>query len=213
MDQHSIDILEIFLKKQELNYHEVESDIESGKKWKNLTSDSIRVTVAKKLRELASSGGFLVRRELGHKNVRYAFRNEKAREKASLLIHPTAVEWNRTMSTILNRMKRAHPDSPDFSDALEETIFILPGALLSSYLFRIADAIVRNDDNDVTFYREQAQRTLSSFWEALIRALRQKDLREQLRRCVETEKKLGGMDLLPTNELELLAFFEKRFKG
>ncbi len=70
MDQHSMDILKILLEKKELHYHEIRSLIESEYKWK-MKSNSIRVTVVNKLREL--TGEYLQRTDKGHKNVRYAF--------------------------------------------------------------------------------------------------------------------------------------------
>jgi hypothetical protein len=221
MDQLSMDILEVLLEKGELNNHEIVSVIErklsrrllekgSAKK---LNHASIKVMVTNKLRGTKKVKGltaeFLQRNDVGHKNVQYAFKNEKAREKAKQVVYLTAAEWERVMSEFLESKKKGKIGSEATLEAWHEFVALVPGGLLLlGYFYNLADAVVRNDLRELDFYREQAKKTLTLFLESLIKLL-QKEPPDHLRDWVSAERRDGDMDLLPTDPSKLLEFLEK----
>ena len=80
-----------------------------------------------KLREL--TGEYLQRTDKGHKNVRYAFKNEKAIEKAKLIVHTSAVEWEKTLSAVL----QWNIARESLHETIEPVVMFLPGAMLVGY--------------------------------------------------------------------------------
>lgn len=220
MDQLSIDILEVLLEKGELNNHEIVSAIErklsqkllekgSAKK---LNHASIKVMVTNKLRGTKKVKGlteFLQRNDVGHKNVRYAFKNEKEREKAKQVVYLTVAEWERVMFKFLQSKKKGKIGSEAALEAFQEFVGLgLGGLLLLGYFYKLADAIDRNDLPDLAFYHEQAKTTLIFFLESLVKLL-QKEPRGHLRDWVSAAKRDGEMDFLPTDPAKLLESWEK----
>ncbi len=133
--------------------------------------------------------------------------NEKAIEKAKLIVHTSAVEWEKTLSAVL----QWNIARESLHETIEPVVMFLPGAMLVGYFYRIIDSIVQNDPDNLAFYQKQAMVTLGLYWESLVKAVR-KEPRKQLREVLDIAIRNGETDLLPTDELELRELFDKRFK-
>jgi hypothetical protein len=141
--------------------------------------------------------------------VRYAFKNEKAREKAKQVVYLTVAEWERVMFEFLQSKKKGKIGSEAALEAFQEFVGLGPGSLLLfGYFYKLADAIDRNDLPDLAFYHEQAKTTLIFFLESLVKLL-QKEPRDHLRDWVSAAKRDGEYGLLPTDPAKLLEFWEK----
>jgi len=208
MDARSIDILRILLDHEELNYHEVVAFVRSKCRW-NLSEDSTRVTVSNTLRNLVPE--FLKRRDLGHKNVRYAFKNQKARQKAKSIVYTSPPELEKALLVALERLTKIENYSN--VEALFEMATAFPGAILGSHFVMVIDAIIQENNADLIFNKAQAKDTVIAFWNALFRILEKQPL-DQLKAGSDAIKKAGfGEPLIPpTGVLSLSKFLQRKFK-
>jgi hypothetical protein len=170
-----------------------------------MNSDSVRVTVANKLAEL--TGDFLVRNTLGHKNVTYAFKDDRAIERAKQVVYAPSLEWEKTLLAGLQWNKAAEGN---LDRALEPLVMALPVGFLLNYLYRIIDSILQKNPQNVTFYQEQALVILRLYWNALIKAI-MKEPRKELRETLDIAIKDGSIGVLPTDEVALRELLHKRF--
>jgi maltooligosyltrehalose synthase len=188
MDSRELDILKILLENGELQFHQIQSKIRSERNsWDFSDDSSLRVTLVKvlgKLQKPKVGEALIVRKDLGHKNVRYALKNRKAKQKVKLMVKTAEGEWEKVFACIKElEVGKGNSEAEALSDIFQITTLVT----LLSYYNKICGSHAQENKDTVSFYVEQAKNTLSCLLDVFHNALKKVPSAE-MKRLLENEE-------------------------
>jgi predicted P-loop ATPase/GTPase len=186
MDSRPIDILRIMLENNRMRYRDIVSKVLKTCDWR-LSEDSTKTTVSNILDRLVHV--FLKKENLGHKNVWYSFKSEKAKEKARLIVFSQPRELKKVVRDIIEA---------DPAGLLMLPFF--PSLIAHEFGCYIAIALKEKRFEDLRFRKERVTQVISAFYESLLEILEDRNNKESLKAVITS---IEGEEIISDCEKEV----------
>lgn len=162
MDSRELDVLKILLENGQLQFHQIQSKIRTEyERWGLRDDNVLRVTLVKVLGKLLSTeiGQVLIeRKDLGHRNVQYALKDEMAKQKVEMMTK-NAISFWRKIFTCYRELEKTKSEAEVLGTIIESAGPII----LFSYFYKICLAHSEQNRGDETFYIAETKKTMDCF--------------------------------------------------
>ena len=192
MNDYDLYIFETLLEKTELRNSEIRDQVLSRLKYPKPSNERLNVDISNSLTRL-SSEGVLTKKTVGHKDVRYSFKNNREREKAQMKISFQDSRLNEVIRELVFK-----EDQP-ISTLQIDMLLHIGDRIHRSYVALIANTIKTKRFEDLLYLRVHFPIVINGYYDTVMRLFEDKRIQ---RRIEGSASSAHPDDVIPLSDLK-----------
>ena len=172
LDQYDVEIFKAILEKDKPRNGEIVDHVFASLKDPKSTKETVKVSVTVRLEALRKTG-VLDKEIVTPKNVRYFFKNDKARQSALTKVNFERANLKIAITSML-------PDQEPIPATILDIMLQISYYIQRNYHVLMSKAIDEKRFENLRFYKENLQQILNAYYDALIEVLEDEKIQQRI---------------------------------